>query len=372
MNKILTIIIPTYNMEMYLRRCLDSLIIDEEGMKQLEVLVINDGSKDSSSQIAHEYQDKYPDTYRVIDKENGNYGSCINRGLKEATGKYVKVLDADDKFDTVVFAEYFNYLLSYNADIFVTDVSILNSNGKLTEKWNNNYVPFKLMEISTLSAAWIHNLTYRLDLFNSIDYVQTEGISYTDEEFAFFPIQNAKSFVYLPILLYNYYLGRDGQTMNVDVWKKNFYQEIVVSKKMLEFWRDNQARLHDSTNPMQDKLVNRVNHFFHRTLLEYGMKDIKDIAEFDKYVKTVSPDLYQITTETAIADNRIQFHYLKNWRKHDYKFSNFNMFYISVRLLFLLRKVKKKMYPVICRFFTHLYKKKNVNIENFAGGVIDM
>ena len=90
MNKILTIIIPTYNMEKYLRRCLDSLIIDEEGMKQLEVLVINDGSKDSSSQIAHEYQDKYPDTFRVIDKENGNYGSCINRGLKEATGKYVK------------------------------------------------------------------------------------------------------------------------------------------------------------------------------------------------------------------------------------------------------------------------------------------
>ena len=75
MNKILTIIIPTYNMEKYLRRCLDSLIIDEEGMKQLEVLVINDGSKDSSSQIAHEYQDKYPDTYRVIDKENGNYGN---------------------------------------------------------------------------------------------------------------------------------------------------------------------------------------------------------------------------------------------------------------------------------------------------------
>lgn len=90
MNKILTIIIPTYNMEKYLRRCLDSLIIDEEGMKQLEVLVINDGSKDSSSQIAHEYQDKYPDTYRVIDKENGNYGSCINIGLKEAKGKYVK------------------------------------------------------------------------------------------------------------------------------------------------------------------------------------------------------------------------------------------------------------------------------------------
>lgn len=117
MNKILTIIIPTYNMEKYLRRCLDSLIIDEEGMKQLEVLVINDGSKDSSSQIAHEYQDKYPDTYRVIDKENGNYGSCINRGLKEATGKYVKVLDADDWYNTKGLAKHILKLTSLSDDI---------------------------------------------------------------------------------------------------------------------------------------------------------------------------------------------------------------------------------------------------------------
>lgn len=82
MEKILTIVIPTYNMQDYLRRCLDSLIVPEEQMKHLEVLVVNDGSKDNSSAIAHEYQDKYPDTFRVIDKENGNYGSCVNRGLR--------------------------------------------------------------------------------------------------------------------------------------------------------------------------------------------------------------------------------------------------------------------------------------------------
>lgn len=75
MEKILTIVIPTYNMQDYLRRCLDSLIVPEEQMKQLEVLVVNDGSKDNSSAIAHEYQNKYPDTFRVIDKEKGNYGS---------------------------------------------------------------------------------------------------------------------------------------------------------------------------------------------------------------------------------------------------------------------------------------------------------
>lgn len=85
MQKLLTIVIPTYNMQDYLPRCLDSLVLyDGALMEQLEVLVINDGSKDNSSAIAHEYEAKFPNTFRVIDKENGNYGSCINRGLKEA------------------------------------------------------------------------------------------------------------------------------------------------------------------------------------------------------------------------------------------------------------------------------------------------
>ena len=79
MEKILTVVVPTYNMEQYLDRCLTSLIIDDDKMALLEVLVVNDGSKDRSSEIAHSYEARYPDTFRVIDKENGNYGSCINR-----------------------------------------------------------------------------------------------------------------------------------------------------------------------------------------------------------------------------------------------------------------------------------------------------
>lgn len=71
MEKILTIVIPTYNMQDYLHRCLNSLIVSEEQMQHLEVLVVNDGSKDNSSAIAHEYQDMYPGTSRVIDKEKG-------------------------------------------------------------------------------------------------------------------------------------------------------------------------------------------------------------------------------------------------------------------------------------------------------------
>ena len=117
MDKVLSIIVPTYNMERYLDKCLSSLCVtDHNLLNTLEVLVINDGSKDASSKIGHRYHDEYPYVFRVIDKENGNYGSCINRGLKEATGKYIKVLDADDYFDSSVLGQYLDFLFEQEVD----------------------------------------------------------------------------------------------------------------------------------------------------------------------------------------------------------------------------------------------------------------
>ena len=93
MSKLLSIIIPTYNMEALLPRCLDSLLVDG-ALEQLEAIVVNDGSRDGSLAIANSYKERFPDTVTVIDKPNGNYGSTINAALPVAKGKYVKVLDA--------------------------------------------------------------------------------------------------------------------------------------------------------------------------------------------------------------------------------------------------------------------------------------
>ena len=209
MNKILTIIIPTYNMEKYLRKCLDSLIVSEENMQQLEVLVVNDGSKDSSSQIAHEYEAKYPQTFRVIDKENGNYGSCVNRGLKEATGKYVKVLDADDYFDNQVFDEYLSFLNNKDVDLVISDYCIVDENDAVQESYT---FPLPLGETFTLNNLtdetihwlWHQGVAYKTDNLREMNYRQTEGISYTDEEWMFKPMSMVNSIQYFPNNLYLY------------------------------------------------------------------------------------------------------------------------------------------------------------------------
>lgn len=192
MEKILTVVIPTYNMQDYLRRCLDSLIVSDGLMQQLEVLVINDGSKDNSSAIGHEYQEKYPNTFRVVDKENGNYGSCINRALKEATGKYIKVLDADDYFSTDNFSSYLCFLQKHDVDLVLNDFVYIKPDGTILHRYTGRNLPtdqtFSFEKLGADCNIMMHAVAYKRENFKSI----RGGISRQKE----YPIQTRNGFSY--------------------------------------------------------------------------------------------------------------------------------------------------------------------------------
>ena len=126
MLKILSIIIPSYNMERYLPYCLDSLLISHS-RNSIEVVIVNDGSEDSTLAIARRYSEEYPELFRVIDKDNGNYGSCINAALPLITGKFVKVLDADDSFDTANFEYFLEFLNGKDVDLVLSDFTWVDS-----------------------------------------------------------------------------------------------------------------------------------------------------------------------------------------------------------------------------------------------------
>lgn len=246
MKKILTIIIPTYNMEKYLRRCLDSLIVDAEKMAQLEVLVVNDGSKDSSSAIAHEYATKYPQTFRVIDKENGNYGSCVNRGLKEANGKYVKILDADDCYYTENLSDFLGVLKNSVADIVFSPFDIYNSDSILVKQMKASDNPDgKVLAISDIQWSQpiescyraMHSMAVLTQKLIENKYYQTEGISYTDVEFVFFSILYADKCSFFSRPIYKYYLGRDGQTMNRKSMIKSHMHLYQNTKVMMDTYK---------------------------------------------------------------------------------------------------------------------------------------
>ena len=118
MEKILSVSIASYNVEKFIRKALDSCCIPEI-MDRLEVLVVNDGSTDSTLQIAREYEEKYPQTFRVIDKKNGGYGSTVNASIKAAKGKYFRLLDGDDWFDRDGLVRFIEELSEAQEDMIV-------------------------------------------------------------------------------------------------------------------------------------------------------------------------------------------------------------------------------------------------------------
>ena len=115
-EKVLSVVIPAYNAEKYIRTALDSFCIDEF-MDDFEVIVVNDGSTDKTGAVAQEYCVSFPGTFRLISKTNGGHGSGINCGIKLARGRFFKVVDADDWVDKKAFANLIRYLREAEADV---------------------------------------------------------------------------------------------------------------------------------------------------------------------------------------------------------------------------------------------------------------
>jgi len=328
-------------MEKYLRKCLDSLIVSDENMQRLEVLVINDGSKDSSSQIAHEYEAKYPQTFRVIDKENGNYGSCINRGLKEATGKYVKVLDADDYFGRDVFDDYLTELsnMEDEVDLIITDYCQVNERGDITQSPGfTHYLPAgsiflleRLSESKEMVLRLIHqNITYRTDNLRRINYRQTEAISYTDNEWVFKPAVTVEKVKYFPYCLYFYFIGREGQTFDPKVFRKSIGQRETVMHSMADYYSANASTCSPlSRKFMKARLVSRLAFLYYYHLCIIGTRSSCDtLLKFDNELKSKCPDVFE---DLANVSDKLKIRYIRNWRKSGYNINTLSIRFLKVK-----------------------------------------
>lgn len=242
MNKLLSICIPSYNMEQYLNRCVDSMLVDEV-LDRLEIIIVNDGSKDGTLAIANDYKQRYPQSVVVIDKPNGHYGSCINASLKVATGKYFRIVDADDWVDSQALATLVHKLSELDVDCVCTKYTECRTGVGNTVSVINDVPADVVLDLNEFSVPEcchkMHSLTYATDLLRRIDYHQTEGICYTDTQYVYFPLSCARDFYFIDISLYQYFLGRDDQSMAPVVLVKNNDQYIKIVKSIQEYHQGN-------------------------------------------------------------------------------------------------------------------------------------
>lgn len=318
MEKILTIVVPTYNMEDYLDTCLSSMIMDDRSlMNALEVIVVNDGSKDRSLDIATSYKERYPNTYVIIDKENGNYGSCVNSGLKEASGKYFRIVDADDWVSTDGLKEFLKKLYECDCDLVFTNYSEVSYDGILIKSISSQIVYDYIYDLNTMlykdadSPMQMHGMTYKTSLLRDIGLHLSEGVSYTDTEYCFFPLRSVSTLTFWNIVLYQYRAVRDGQTMSQESLRKSTCSLYTVAKRLVNSIDGINADLSKARYIMLYQVLNRMLRLFYMVYLSLLKKTQSldaELMELHSIIRT-KPLLIRCVRNYKI--NRIR--YVRIW-----------------------------------------------------------
>ena len=214
--KKISIIVPVYNVEKYISKCLDSLV--NQTLKDIEVIVVNDGSPDNSQEIIDEYTQKYPDIIKSYIKENGGQGSARNYGLEKATGEFIGYVDSDDYVSEDMFEKMYNLAKKDKSDIVMCSFTIVYEE----KKYENIERIFNKTDDNRLNALFnnvgVCNKIFKKELLE--DFKFRTKVWYEDLDFTANILLLSKNISVIDEGLY-YYLLRQGSTMNNSNIKKN-------------------------------------------------------------------------------------------------------------------------------------------------------
>lgn len=343
--KTLSIVVPSYNVEKYIDRCLISML-DEELLNDIEIIIVNDGSKDNTVNIAKSYQQAYPNTIVVIDKENGGHGSAINAGVKVATGKYCKVLDSDDWFNIDDFKNFVYDLKKLDVDLVVTNYTreLVYSGESILFKYKNmeynkiyNFDKFDFSKLD-LDYFFMATSTFKTEILKNNDVRLDEKMFYVDMEFVIFPIKYINSFIYLNYDIYRYFIGRADQSVSSASMVKNRKNHETVLRKLITYYEEE-----DLSETKKKYIFNILKQMLNTHYIIYCSYKTMDknqkneIREFDNFLKTKSPDLYAVCNERA---------YIRWNRRTKFKFAStkrqlFTRLVNAYEIKYLYRKKSK-------------------------------
>ena len=230
--KILSVSVAAYNMEKLIRQNLDSFV-RSACRDDVEVLVIDDGSKDGTADIVREYEARYPGVVRLIQQPNAGPGSTVNRGMDNASGKYFRMVDADDWVGDG-FDEYVAFLKETDADMVAADyVMVDDLTGQTRERIitglpEKQTVPFD--EVCSGLELEMHAVTFRTALLREHGIRLFNGF-YTDMQYLLFPAPYVATVAYIHVPVYMYRVSLSGQSMASSSMQRNIrmHDDMVFS-----------------------------------------------------------------------------------------------------------------------------------------------
>lgn len=233
-----SVVVPVYNVELYLKRCLDSLVY--QTLKDIEIVVVDDGSTDNSWDIINHYAKSYPKKVFAYQKKNGGLSDARNYGIERCHGDFIGFVDSDDYADLDMFEKLYNKAISKNFDVTVCDIRLVydNTSKEISSKVETDLFSkedIKMQMIDIYPTAW--NKLYKKELFDNVLF--KKGVWYEDVEFLYrlFPYINSIGTIKVPLINYTQRVGAISKTFDKRIYNYiDNWNDIVLYYKENDFY----------------------------------------------------------------------------------------------------------------------------------------
>lgn len=304
--KYISFVVPCYNSESYMEKCIDSLLL---GKEDVEIIIVDDGSTDKTGKIADKYQKRYPTIVKTIHQSNGGHGEGINTGLKYATGKYFKVVDSDDWVDKQAYKEILKRIKKIDADLIIMNYVYTYTDGR-----KDQVINFKNVFPNDRESTWsemkrfkatqylsLHSLMYKKSVLDEAKIDLPKHIFYEDNLFIYLPMPFTKSIYYLDVNFYQYFIGRADQSVQEPQLIKRSSHQVLVTETVCNKY---------DLDTIEDKKLRRMMKrecVFLMTIgvvfsrLAYNDEGEKQYKELWESVKKGNPKLYKKMCRFSMA-----------------------------------------------------------------------
>lgn len=306
MDKILTAVIPSYNVEQTLEKTVRSMLISNIQLRNtLDILIVNDGSKDGTLALATQLEKENPGIVRVWNKENGGHGSTINVGIEQAWGRYLKVVDGDDWLDTEALEKFLMILGTTDADMVATDYYRYYMNDDKLEVVKSSSLPYD--DVMSFDMIWekfnfqMHSYAVKTNLLRNQPYRIDEHCFYVDTELNVLTAMLAKTILYIDTKLYVYRLQAVNQSVSVQGWMKHYMDHDKVGRTFIDWMHsfNQNNNVSDLRIKYMEKYTTDFLKYHYRIGIEFTKMKRKEFVEklkfFDRWLKQNDTQIYSET-----------------------------------------------------------------------------
>ncbi|SLM86564.1 Glycosyltransferase [Vagococcus fluvialis bH819] len=313
-----------------MERCINSLLV---GGEEVEIIIVNDGSRDGTEEIGKNYQKLFPNIVKYVYQENGGHGEAINTGLSYATGLYLKVVDSDDWLEVQAFGKLLKFLIETSEKEQLIDMVISNYVYEKQEVKNKKIMEYRSFLPQNCQFTWddvsfplgkyllMHSVIYRTSLLKELVFKLPQHTFYVDNLYVFQPLPLVKSLYYLDVDLYRYYIGREDQSVNEKIMISRIDQQLFVNKRLVKYY---------STTDTKDE-----------NILDYMRKYVEIITTISSIL------LIKEGTEESLGKKKELWAFIKETDQALYKKLRYGLFGIGVNLPGTLgRKTAVRAYQI--------------------------